>query len=177
MSLVASFVVLLQPLVFVVTTPSFANLKTILAGWAFASRRTVTGMSLTAWAMGRKHHSTFHRLFAQARRLLDRLGPAIFGLIERHLVGDQIFLAIDDTFACKRGLKVFGVGMHHDPLFSTRKVSIMIWGHSWVVIARFRRWPNRVFCLQILFRIYLNHIACDRHRRTYRARPELAVEL
>ena len=36
MSLVTSFVVLLQPLTLVMTSPSFENLVTILAGWTFA---------------------------------------------------------------------------------------------------------------------------------------------
>ena len=180
MSLVTSFCVLLQPLAFVMTTPSFVNLNVILAGWVFTPRRTVTGMLLAAGAVGRKHHSAFHRLFAQARWSLDRLGLALFDLMKPHLTGGRIFLAIDDTLARKRGLKIFGVGMHHDPLLSTRKTAIMNWGHSWVVlgvIVRFRHWPERVFCLPILFRLYLNHAASGRHRRAYRTRPQLAVEM
>jgi hypothetical protein len=180
MSLVTSFAVLLQPLAAVMTTPSFANLSTLLVGWAFAPRRTITGMLLAAGAVGRKHHSAFHRLFSQARWSLDGLGLAVFDLIEPHLADGSIFLALDDTLARKRGLKIFGVGMHHDPLLSTRKTALTSWGHSWVVlgvIVRFRYWPERVFCLPILFRLYLNHAACERHRRAYRTRPELAVEL
>ena len=116
MGLVTSFLVMLQPLALVMTSPTFSNLTTIMAGWAFASRHTVTGMLLAAGAVGKKHHSAFHRLFAQAQWSLDRLGLVVFGLIEPYLAGDQIFLALDDTLARKRGLKVFGVGMHHDPL-------------------------------------------------------------
>jgi DDE superfamily endonuclease len=180
MSLVTSFVVLLQPLAIVMTTPSFASLSTLLVGWAFAPRRTITGMLLAIGSGVRKHHSAFHRLFAQARWSLDRFGLAVFGLIEPLLAAGTIFLALDDTLARKRGLKIFGVGMHHDPLLSTRKTAIMNWGHSWVVlgvIVRFRLWPERVFCLPILFRLYLNHDACQRHRRVYRTRPELAIDM
>ncbi len=180
MSLVTSFAVLLQPLAVVMTTPSFENLSTLLVGWAFAPRRTITGMLLAIGTGVRKHHSAFHRLFAQARWSLDRFGLAVFDLIEPLLAGGPVFLAIDDTLARKRGLKIFGVGMHHDPLLSTRKTAIMNWGHSWVllgVIVRFRLWPERVFCLPILFRLYLNHDACRRGRRVYRNRPELAVEM
>ena len=56
-----------------------------------------------------------------------------------------MFVVLDDTLARKRGLKVFGVGMHHDPLLSTRRTAVMNWGHSWVVlgvIVRFRHWPE-----------------------------------
>src|SRR5580693_2834328 len=180
MHLVTSFAILLQPLAVVMSTPSFENLITVLCGWTFAPRRTLTGILQAAGAMGWKHHSAFHRLFAQARWSLDHLGLAVFGLVEPYLTGDAVFLAIDDTLARKRGRKIFGVGMHHDPLLSTRNTAIMNWGHSWVVLAvilRFRRWPERPFSLPILFRLYLNHPAAERHRRVYRTRPELAVEL
>ena len=48
MSLVSSFCLLVQPLSVVLTAPSFQNLLTILCGWVFAPRRTVTGMILAA---------------------------------------------------------------------------------------------------------------------------------
>lgn len=180
MSLGTSFVVLLQPLALVMTTPSFENLVTILAGWTFAPKRTVTAMLQAAGAVGTKHHSAFHRLFASARWSRDRLGLAVFGMLTTWLGDDVVMLALDDTLARKRGVKIFGVGMHHDPLLSSRGKAITNWGHSWVVlgvIIRFPLWPERAFCLPILFRLYLNKDAAWRHRRTYRTRPELAVEM
>ena len=179
MSLVTSFLVMLQPLAVAMTAPTFCNWTTLLAGWAFAPRRTVTGMLLAAGAVGKKHHSAFHRLFAQAQWSLDQVGLLVFDMLARWLEGD-VFVALDDTLARKRGLKVFGVGMHHDPLLSTRRTAVMNWGHSWVVlgmIVRFRHWPERTFCLPILFRLYLNKKSAQRDRRKYRTRPELALEM
>lgn len=180
MHLHSSFEFLLQELAVVMTQPSFQNFVTIAIGWVFARRRTVTGMLVAAGMAGRRHHSAFHRFFAEGAWSLDALGLAVFRLLEPLLVGGQILLAIDDTLARKRGLKVFGVGMHHDPLLSSRGKAITNWGHSWVVlgvIIQFPLWPERAFCLPILFRMYLNHQAAGRARRTYRTRPELAVEL
>src|SRR5205814_30461 len=131
-SLVPSFVDLLQPLSCVMTTPTFDSFLTVLAGWVFARRHTVTGMILAADAVGQKHHSAYHRLFAAARWSLDELGLALFALI-MPLLNGMILLGIDDTLARKRGLKVFGVGMHHDPLLSMRKTAITNWGHCWVI--------------------------------------------
>jgi DDE superfamily endonuclease len=179
MCLVTSFVVFLQPLAVVMTSPSFGNAMTLLAGWVFASRRTVTGMIAAAGAVGQKHHSTFHRLFASARWSLDRAGLVVFDLMTPWL-GDSVLLAGDDTLARKRGLKMFGVGMHHDPLLSSRGKAITNWGHSWVVlgvILRFPLWPERAFCLPILFRLYLNKKSAARCARVYRTRPELLVEM
>jgi hypothetical protein len=158
MNLVTSFLVMLQPLAVAMTAPTFCNWTTLLAGWAFAPRRTVTGMLLAAGAVGKKHHSAFHRLFAQAQWSLDHVGLLVFDMLAPWLEGD-IFVVLDDTLARKRGLKMFGVGMHHDPLLSTRRTAVMNWGHSWVVlgvIVRFKHWPERAFCLPILFRLYLN---------------------
>ena len=179
MNLVTSFAVLLQPLAIAMTAPSFANLVTVLTGWVFAPRRTITGMLGAAGAVGRKHHSAFHRLFASARWSLDAMGLAVFRLIEPFLEG-EIQLAVDDTLCRKRGLKAFGAGMHHDPLLSSRKKGIVNWGHSWVVlsvIVRFPLWPDRPFALPALFRLYLNKQKAPQHRRVYRTRPQLAVEM
>lgn len=180
MFLVSSFAVLLQELAVVMTVPSFRNYLIILTGWVFARRRTVTGMLIAAGVAGKRHHAAFHRLFASARWSLDALGLAVFRLIEPLLDEDTIFLALDDTLARKRGLKVFGVGMHHDPILSSRGMAIMNWGHSWVVlgvVVRLPFWPERALCLPILFRMYLNQDAAERARRCCRSRPELAVEI
>jgi hypothetical protein len=171
-----------QPLASTMTAPTFANLVTILTGWVFAPRRTVTGMIVAAGAVGLKHHATFHRLFAQAAWSLDALGLAVFGLIVPFLEapGAVVMLGLDDTLARKRGLKVFGAGMHHDPQLSTRGMAVMNWGHSWVVLSVIVKLPfceRRFFALPILFRLYLNQSAAARHHRVYRTRPQLAVEM
>ena len=49
------------------SAPSLATFVTLITGWVFAPRRTVTGMIVAAQAVGRKHHSAYHRLFASAR--------------------------------------------------------------------------------------------------------------
>lgn len=180
MFVVGSFAVVLQELAVVMTAPSFHNFLIIVTGWVFARRRTITGMLTAAGVAGKRHHAAFHRLFAAARWSLDALGLAVFGLLEPLLGQDAIFLAVDDTLARKRGLKVFGVGMHHDPILSSRGMSITNWGHSWVVLGvlvHLPLWPDRAWCLPILFRMYLNHDASARARRSCRTRPELAVEM
>jgi hypothetical protein len=179
-NLVSSFQDVVQEVSFVMTAPTFASFVTLLTGWVFARRRTVTGMIVAADAVATKHHSAFHRVFAAARWSLDELGLAVFRLVVPWLGDAAILLAIDDTLARKRGLKVFGVGMHHDPLISTRKVALTNWGHSWVVlgvIVRFPFCPDRCFCLPILFRLYVNKKTAAKKRLRYRTRPQLAVEM
>ena len=104
----------------------------------------------------------------------------MFTLIEPWLRDGTIMAALDDTLARKRGLKVFGVGMHHDPLISTRKVARVNWGHSWVVLSVIVRFPfcaDRYFALPILFRLYINKQTVAKKGGWYRTRPELAVDM
>lgn len=179
MALVPSFVDLLQVLNATMTAPTLANLTTLLGGWVLARRRTVTGMIVAAGAVGLRHHSAFHRVFASASWSLDAAGLAVFALIEP-FCGDVVRLGLDDTLARKRGLKVFGAGMHHDPMLSTRKTALMNWGHSWVALSVVVKLPlcdRRYFALPILFRLYLNTKSAAKHRRVYRIRPQLAVQM
>ena len=180
MTLVSSFLGLVQPLAFAMTVPTFDTFGTVLTGWVFARRRTVTGMILAADAVGTKHHSAFHRLFAKAEWCLDELGLAVFALILPWVREGSVMLAVDDTLARKRGLKVYGVGMHHDPMISTRKVARVNWAHSWVVLSVIVRFPfctERHFALPILFRLYINKQTVAKKGGWYRTRPELAVDM
>lgn len=180
MTLVSSFQELVQQMAFVMTVPTFASFLTVLTGWVFARRRTVTGMILAAGAVDTKHHSAFHRVFSAARWSRDALGLAVFDCVVPWLGTGPVMLALDDTLARKRGLKVYGVGMHHDPLISTRKVALTNWGHSWVVlgvIVRLPFCPGRYFCLPILFRLYISKQTVAKKGGRYRTRPELAVEV
>lgn len=180
MPLVASFLALVQPLSWAMRAPVFNAFVTVLTGWLFAPRRTVTGMLLAAGVAGERHHAAYHRVFSAARWSLDQLGLLVFQLLLPLLGTGLIEVTIDDTLARKRGRKVFGTGMHHDPLVSSRKKAIVNWGHSWVILAivvRLPCCPGRVFSLPVLFRLYLNHKGSARWRTTYRTRPELAVAL
>lgn len=81
MELVPGFLGLLQGLSTTMTTPRFDSLVTVLTGWVFASKRTVTRMVLAAGAAAEKHYSSYHRLFSAARWSLDALGLAVFDWI------------------------------------------------------------------------------------------------
>ena len=179
MELVPGFVQLLQPLISTMTAPTFDSLTTLVTGWVFASRRTVTRMILAAGDTAGKHYSSYHRVFSAARWSLDAVGMSMLDLV-RPFLGEVVMLALDDTLARKRGLKMFGCAMHHDPLLSSRSKSVKNWGHSWVVLGVIVELPFRqghYFCLPILFRLYLSKDKTAKYRRVHRTRPELAVDM
>ena len=83
MILVSSFMDFLPQLSFVMTAPTFSSFVTVLTGWIFARRRTITGMIVAADAVGTKHHSAFHRVFSVAQWSLDTFGLAVFDLVRQ----------------------------------------------------------------------------------------------
>jgi len=177
--LVPGFQELLQGLAPAMTSPSFVSLCTIVSGWLFSGRGVVTRIIVAAGSGATKHFSSYHRLFSTASWSLDAMGLAVFTMLEPFL-GEVVMLGLDDTLARKRGLRMFGTGMHHDPLSSTRSLAFVRWGHSWVVlgiIVDFPFRPGHWIFLPLLFRLYVNRQTAAKHGGHYRTRPELGIEM
>ncbi len=178
MDIVCSFADLLQVFAVAMTPPTFGNLRELTVGWVFAPRRTIMGMLRAGGS--ERHHSAFHRLFASAKWSVDRAGMAVYDLIRRFVPQGVVFLAGDDTLLNRRGLKIFGTGMHRDPLLSSRGFTVTRWGHCWVVLCvviESPRTPGRHFALPILARLYLNKKSAAKWRRSYRTKPSLMLEM
>jgi len=178
MDIVGSFADLLQVFAVTMTPTTFGNLRELAVGWVFAPRRTIMGMLRAGGSQ--RHHSAFHRLFASAKWSVDGAGLAVYDLIRRFLPQAVVFLAGDDTLLNRRGLKIFGSGMHRDPLLSSRGFTVTRWGHCWVVLCvviESPRTPGRHFALPILARLYLNKKSAEKWRRTYRTKPSLMLEM
>jgi hypothetical protein len=119
---------------------------------------------------------------ATARWSLDEMGLAVAQLlIAAQPAEEMIMLALDDTLCRKHGRKrMYGVGMHHDPLISSRKLDVCNWGHSWVILGVVLRLPfaeHRCWCLPILFRLYRSKQTVARERGSYHTRPQLGVQV
>ena len=112
MDIATSFMPLLQVFTAAMTKPTGESLKQLVAGWIFAPRRNIFG-ALRA-TEPTKHHSAYHRIFANARWSIDQVGLAIFDLIVKLTNQDTYYLVGDDTLIHKTGLKVYGAGMHRD---------------------------------------------------------------
>jgi hypothetical protein len=142
--------------------PSFRLFVLLVTGWTLSCRhRYITECIFTAGQVGLGHWSCYHRFFSHFAWPLDGLCHALAQLLlERFAPDGPILLAADDTLCRKRGLGLFGAGMHHDPLFSSKALQVFSWGHNWVVLAllvRLSRWaPTKVFALPLAFRLYVN---------------------
>ena len=204
MKLIPEFVSLLEEFTVVFTVQSFPIFVELMTGWVLSHRhRYITDLILTSGSVGKRHFSNYHRFFSQYAWCLDVLSKCLLlFLIRVFRITGTIELSIDDTLARKRGLTVYGTGMHHDAKMSSRSKTITSWGHDWVVLCLVIRnpiWaPSKVFSLPICFRLYRNRQGVtkgkkrtrkqdpkkkkrQRKRRigngAHRTRPELAVEM
>lgn len=193
MELTPSFVHLLQPFAPVFTAPTFQTFVVIVGGWLLTHRhRYITEIIATSGHVGRGHWCRFHRFFSQAAWELDALAMVLAKLIVTILApGAETFWAVDDTLCRKRGLTLYGAGMHYDPLISSRAKPLVSWGHDWVVLCLILVhpfWaPTKVFALPVAVRLYRNHQGLTKGKKgrakakkpkpNHRTRPELALQL
>jgi DDE superfamily endonuclease len=191
MELTATFQALLQDFQCVFTQPSFLTFVALVTGWCLSHRhRFVTELIQSSGSTHQGHHSRYHRFFSHARWSLDALGLVLASLLVATFAPlGLIELAVDDTLCRKRGLTVYGTGMHHDPLISSRAKALVSWGHDWVVLCLLVRcpwWsPTKVWALPVLFRLYRNRQGLTKGKKgqppppdpNHRTRPQLALEM
>jgi len=195
MYLVSSMDGLLQQFACCFTVPSFQTFCIIVNGWLLGRcRRTVTGVLLAGDGLKSKTFSCYHRFFSQARWSTDSLGQVLLPLILPFVPGGALVVAVDDTLTRKTGKRIWGAGMHHDPLLSTGKRHYFSFGHNWVVLSiqlSFPFAPDKTWSLPILFRLYRRQQKKRNPGRPagerkstgqatpseYRTRPQLAIEM
>jgi hypothetical protein len=190
MQLTLTFVVLLQEFAPVFTQPSFQTFQALLTGWCLSVRqRFITELIQSSGSTHDGHHSCYHRFFSQASWSLETLWYYLARLLLATLApSGRVELAGDDTLCRKRGLTIYGTGMHHDPLLSSRALKVVSWGHDWVVVGllvRFFWAPSKVWCLPLLARLYRNRQGLTKGRKgqkrpvdpNHRTRPQLFLEM
>jgi hypothetical protein len=149
-----------------------------MTGWIVSFRhRYVTDLIVSSDSVGNGHFSDYHRFFSHAAWNIDQLWKCLAILIVKTLTGKDatIVLAGDDTLCRKRGLGIFGSGMHHDALSSSKNKKICHWGHDWVdlciVIANPWWAPTKVFALPICMRLYRNRQGLTKGKRKSKKKP------
>lgn len=194
MELTLSFVNLLQQFAPVFTAPTFQTFVQIATGWILSPQRHryVTEVIFSGGNIRNGHWCRFHRFFSHAVWDIDVLSMYLAVLVVKILtLGTGTLLwAVDDTLCRKRGLMLYGAGMHHDPLISSRAKPLVSWGHDWVVLCLIIAhpfWaPTKVFALPVCMRLYRNRQGVTKGKKSktkakrdpnHRTRPELAVEL
>jgi DDE superfamily endonuclease len=192
MELTASFQDLLPQFSLVFTAPTYQTFVAIVAGWVLSQRhRFITEVIFSSGHVGHGHWSRFHRFFSHAAWDIDDFSLCLARLVVTILApGATLYWAVDDTLCRKRGLTLYGAGMHYDPLISSRSKALVSWGHDWVVLCLIlvHPWwaPTKVFALPIAGRLYINRQGITKGKKSHgkapadpnhRTRPELALEL
>jgi hypothetical protein len=143
------------------TPASHVSFMALMTGWLLSHRhRFITELIQSSGSTHTGHHSRYHRFFSHAAWHLDAVFCSLARLLVRVFAPTGLIaLAVDDTLCRKRGLSVYGTGMHHDPLLSSKALKVCSWGHDWVVLALLLRcpWaPTKVWALPLLCRLYRN---------------------
>lgn len=197
MELTQSFLDLLPYFAPVFTEPTLRTFVQICNGWILSHRhRYITDVIFSGGNVANGHWARFHRFFSDASWCLDVLNMYLAWLVVRILcpTGTLLF-AVDDTLCRKRGLTIYGTGMHHDPLISSRAKPLVSWGHDWVVLCIIivHPWwaPTKILALPVAERLYRNRQGLTKGKKKqgankakktkahadHRTRPQLAVEL
>jgi hypothetical protein len=158
----SSFLPLLDNFRLLFTGPTFHTFVTLMNAWIICpTRRTVSNLIF----FGRSQHagsfSKYYRFFNHAKWELDAVSKVLAVLVINVLVPQGlILLAVDDTLCRKRGLSLYGGGMHYDPLISSRAKVLKSWGHDWVIVTLILRGPfwsrDSVWSLPLVFCLYRN---------------------
>jgi hypothetical protein len=202
MELTSSFCDLLPHFAPVFTAPTYQTFVAIVLGWVLSQRhRFITEVIFSGGNVGMGHWSRFHRFFSHAAWDIDTFSMALAKLAMTILApGATLLWAVDDTLCRKRGLTLYGAGMHYDPLISSRPKALVSWGHDWVVLCLIlvHPWwaPTKVFALPVAARLYINRQGLTKGKKgkgkaartkkvkakaladsDHRTRPELALGL
>jgi hypothetical protein len=179
----------------VFTAPTFQTFVAIVTGWVLSTRHHyITEIIFAGGNIRKGHWSRFHRFFSHAAWDLDVLCAILAkSAVALLCPGATLHWAVDDTLCRKRGLTLFGAGMHYDPLISSRAKPLVSWGHDWVVLCLVivhPFWaPTKVFALPVAMRLYRNRQGLTKGKKSktkttkpkpdtnHRTRPELAREL
>ncbi len=163
MELCSSFRILFEGFIPVFSPACFPLWQTLMTGWILSHRhRYISDLIVSSDATRCGDWSAFYRFFNRYRWSLDAVFRQVMRLVISTLIPRDavIILAIDDTLCRKRGLGLFGAGMHHDPLMSSKGMKLVSWGHNWVVlcvVVSGLPWaPPISFALPIGFRLYVN---------------------
>jgi hypothetical protein len=156
------------------TVRTAENVAVLARGAILAvGHRTVTACLLAAWPWVTKHWSAYENVLRRARLRMLVLARILFGLIVDLLPeGVPVELVVDETLVRRYGPRVVGVGLHRDPVLSSRRRKTVSPGHKWVVLSVVVRLPfmRRALALPLLSVLYTTpkQAARNRAERPYR---------
>src|SRR5882672_2959411 len=157
MTIVSSFMQLLQVFFLTMTEPTANAFLELVSGWVFCPGRSLADRIRAIGS--HRSPSTYYRVLSSASWTIEEVGLRLLQLILRWAPQEILFLVGDDTLLARKGPKVFGAGMHRDGCLSTRTRTVKRWGHAWVVLSvvfESHRNPGRYYSLPILMRLYFS---------------------
>lgn len=119
------------------SAPTLERLTLLILGYVLTpGRKTISRILQHLRPLLKGHYSSYHRVYSHA----IWNAPALWQLLARCLLEllpqqEVVNLVADDSVETRRGSKVWGSGIHRDPLASTRDLPRFTKGHKWLVFA------------------------------------------
>jgi hypothetical protein len=159
----------------------FARLLELVVGLILTPRRRcVTSALRLISGVGDAHFVTYYRVLSRAQWSLWKCARVLARMVMAFLPEDEpIILSVDDTVARHKGPKVYGRCCHRDPVRSSHGITVLTWGHRWVVMAITVRLPftSKPIALPLLLALYRSKKWCKQHGRRFKSCPQLARQL
>ena len=138
-----SFVRLLRAFEPAFTAWSLRSLQTLMTGWVLTVRhRYITELIFGGDKVGAGTLVSFPSFLQPQRLIPGRYCCLILfsALADRGLAPAGTIVLARSTTPCAANADSasIGTGMHHDPLFSSKALKLVSWGHNWVL-----PWPGR----------------------------------
>lgn len=137
----------------------FLNFRQTCLCWiACLGRRTISRLFETTKPQPDQDHTSFFRLFSQAKWNWDELCRILLTtLLVRFVAQGKVWLVTDDTLCYKRGAKVAFGGIFLDAVLSSKRHKVFRFGTNWVTLGLVIELPfrkDRFICLNVLWRVY-----------------------
>jgi hypothetical protein len=163
------------------TRRTFQRVVVLIVGAVLSPRRrTVTAILRAAGPLAAGHWSDYHRVLCRRVWSNWRLGKLLAAMVlELVPAGEPVVVPVDDNTVRRDGPRVWGKGKHLDPLRSTRRWRVWLWGHRWVVLAVNVRFPfaSRPWALPVLCALYRTRELNKEQRRRHKKPIRLAMQL
>jgi hypothetical protein len=176
------------------TAPTFGSFTQIVAGWIFTAHHTIAGSLLASGVAGSRHHSAYYRIFSEcvwdvdqvgwnlAKSLVDKHRRISKPLVDKHrrISKSPVYIVLDDTNTRKTGRKIYGTGLHYDPMAETSSSKKSTWANNWVVLgilATPLRGCQKRVAMTVQTRLYVSPKDTTKADRPYQTKLDLAIEM
>lgn len=144
LNLPPSIITVLRSFAPLFSRPTYQKILILATGHLLCrGRRTITNCLRFAGLSRERTYAEFYDVFRRARWSSFKASKILLFLIDKKfLAGGVVRFTIDTTLERRRGLRLYGTGMHRDAVRSSSTKKVFTPGHNWLVACVLVRFPG-----------------------------------